>query len=252
VIAAAALAVTLATFGAVASPGRSPARVGLTASPTHIVLGPGGRQVVRVTASGGGVFDLRAHVAGFSLDLRGRPKIAAAGDAAPWVTVSPRSITVGRAGGSVVVSVREGIRGRPGDHSALVLLSAVAPSARGVVVRMRIGLVVQVRMPGRLVHRVAILAARVRQAGRLRTLEVTLANRGNVIEAIAAHRLRVALVRRGRVIARYLGVRRELLPKTKALMGFRCGGHARGVVEARIELWRGGVKWVERRFRLRL
>jgi hypothetical protein len=248
VIGAVALSASLATSSLLAAP----ARVTLAASPTHVALAAGGRQAVRISATGGGSLTVEARVAGFGLDLRGRPRIAAAGDAAPWLSVRPRMIRVGRAGGVVVVSARRPTRARPGDHSALVLLSAVAPSARGVVVRMRIGLVISVRVAGRVVHRVAILKARVRRAGRARLLELTLANRGNVIEALGAGSLRVTLVRRGRVVAHYFVARRELLPRTRGVVELRYSGRAHGLMTARIELWRTAHPWAVRLFRLRL
>ncbi|MFL5955145.1 MAG: hypothetical protein ACJ76I_13670, partial [Gaiellaceae bacterium] len=146
----------------------APARVTLSAAPTHVVLPAGGRQVVHVTATGGGRLRVAASIAGFGLDLRGRPRIAGRGDAAPWISVRPLALTVGRGGSALVVSSRGPLRARPGDHTAIVLLTATQPSARGVVVRMRIGLVVAVRVPGRLTHRIAVLGAHVRHSGRVR------------------------------------------------------------------------------------
>jgi hypothetical protein len=237
---------------AAASIATSPAQVSLTASPTHVTLSAGGHQNVRVATIGHGSLRVEARVAGFALDLRGRPHIVAATDAAPWLSVRPRRITVGRTGGLLTIAARRPVHARPGDHSAVVLLSAVAPSARGVVVRMRIGLAVSVRVAGRVVHRVSVVAARLRHAGRARLLELTLANRGNVIEVVAAGSLKVSLVRGGRVLAHYLAARRELLPGTRGLVRLRYDGHARGMTVVRTELRRPGAHPVERRFRLRL
>ncbi len=230
----------------------TPAQVTLAASPAHVALAAGSRQAVRITATGGAPLTVEARVAGFGLDLRGRPKIAATGDGAAWVFVTPPKVRVGRFGGVLVVTARRPARTRPGDHTALVLLSAVAPSARGVVVRMRIGLVVSVRAPGRIVHRVAIVAARARRAGAGRLLDVTIANRGNVIETIGAGRLTVTLVGSGGIVARYRAGRRELLPRARGLVRFRVRGGIRGVLTARVELQRTARHWVVRRFRLRL
>ena len=84
----------------------------------------------------------------------------------PGSSVRPRRVTVGRSGAALVVSTRRAREARAGDHSALVLLTTAAPSAGGVLVRMRIGLVVTVRVPGVLVHRVELRAAHVRRSGR--------------------------------------------------------------------------------------
>jgi hypothetical protein len=248
VIAAAALHATLAA----ASVAAAPAQASLTASPTHVALSAGGRQVVRVGTIGRGSLSVDARVAGFALDLGGRPRIVSASDAAPWLSVRPRRLTIGHNGGLLTVSSRRPLHARPGDHSAVVLLSAVAPSARGVVVRMRIGLAVSVRIAGRVVHRVSVVAARIRRTGRARQLELVLANRGNVIETVGAGGLSVSLLRRGRVVAHYLVARRELLPGTRGLVRLRYDGHARGMTVVRTELRRAGARAVERRFRLRL
>ncbi len=242
------VAASLGLAGVVAAP----ARVTLAVSPAHIALAAGGRRAVRVTATGGGRLRVEARVTGFGLDLSGRPKVATAGDAAPWVSVRPRAMRIGRLGGELLISARSPVRARPGDHTALVLLSAVAPSARGVLARMRIGLVISVRVAGPVVHRVAIAGARVRRAGRERLLELTLANRGNVIETIGRGRLTVTLVRRGRVIARYLVQRRELLPHARGLVRLRYRGHVHGIITARIELRCTAHLRAVRRFRLRL
>ncbi len=247
-IAAVAVHATLAA----ASVAAAPAQVSLTASPAQVTLPAGGRQIVRVAAIGRGSLSVEARVAGFALDLRGRPRVVSVSDAAAWLSVRPRRLVVGRNGGLLTVSSRRPLDARPGDHSAVVLLSAVAPSARGVVVRMRIGLAVSVRVPGRIVHHVSVVAARLRRAGHARLLELTLANRGNVIEVVGAGGLRVSLVRRGRVVAHYLVARRELLPGTRGLVRLRYDGHARGMTVVRTELRRAGARPVERRFRLRL
>jgi hypothetical protein len=249
VIAAAVLAVTLAGPGAP----RPPARVSLAASPTHVRIAAGGRQAISVTAPGGGPLLLEAQVAGYALDLLGRPRIARPGDAAAWLSVSPRRLTVGRGGGVLVVTSRRPVHARPGDHSAVILLSAVVPSARGVVVRMRIGLAVSVRVAGRIVHRLSVLGARLRRTGGVRSLEVTLTNRGNVTETIGAGGLRITLIRHGRVIARSSLPRRELLPGSRGIVRLRVAERIRGLTLVRVRLRRPGqTDWVERRFRLRL
>jgi hypothetical protein len=111
VIAAAAIHATLAA----ASVAAAPAQVSLTASPTHVTLSAGGQQVVHVAALGHGSLSVQARVAGFALDLRGRPRIVSASDAAPWLSVRPRRIVIGRHGGQLTVSSRRPLHARPGD-----------------------------------------------------------------------------------------------------------------------------------------
>ena len=248
-IGAAALAVALAAAGAHAQP----ARLSLAASPTHVRLVPGGRQLVHVTTPGGRPLVVEARIAGYALDLLGRPRITRPGDAAPWIAVTPSRITVGRSGAEFTVTARRPLHARPGDHTAVVLLSALVPSARGVVVRMRIGLTLVMRIAGRVVHRVTVLGARLRRAGSSRSLELALANRGNVTESIGGGRLRVAILRRNRVVARLGIARRELLPGTRGLVRLRLGADRHGPAVVQVKLQRAARSgWVERRFRLRL
>jgi hypothetical protein len=242
------LAVSLGLWSHVSAP----ARLTLSASPTHVALVAGARRAVRVTARGARPLVVQASVAGLGLDLGGRPRIVHPGDATPWISVSPHRLTVDRGGAALVVSSRRAAGARPGDHSAVVLLTAVAQSAGGVVVRMRIGLVVSVRVAGALVHRLEVRAARVRRSGRARLIELSLANRGNVIESIGPGRLEVTLVRRGRVVAQLRSARREILPRSKGIVDLRYGGSVRGVVVARVELGQPPGRRRVRSFAVRL
>jgi hypothetical protein len=117
---------------------------------------------------------------------------------------------------------------------------------------MRIGLVVTVRVKGRRVRRLVVASARSRRAVRGASIDVALANRGNVIESIDGNRLRVVLLRRGRVVARLRPGRRKVLPRTSALVAVRYRGKLHGAVTARVELTRPGGAVARRSFRLRL
>jgi hypothetical protein len=239
----------------IAAPPAVPARVSLSASPTHISLDAGSRKTIRVEAVSGRRIVLHASVGGFALDLRGRPRIVRATDAAPWLTLRPRTIVVGRSGAALVVSSRLPRWARAGDHSAIVLLTATAPAAGRMAVQMRIGLVVTVRVKGRRISRMTVVSARSRRPpgrGRGSLIDVTLANRGNVIEALAGTRLRVILIRRGRVVARLRPGRRKVLPRTSALVAVRYRGRLRGPVTARVELAQPGGRTAQRSFHLRL
>lgn len=238
----------------IAAPPTAPARVSLTASPAHVTLDAGSRKTIRVEGANARRVVLRASIAGFALDLRGRPRIVRSTDAAPWLTLRPRTLAVGSSGADLVVSSRRPASARPGDHSAIVLLTALAPSSRGMAVQMRIGLVVTVRVKGRRIGRMAVVAARSRRPSRGpgAFIDVTLANRGNVIEALAGRRLRVILIRRGRVTARLQPGRRKILPRSSALISVRYRGRLRGPVTARIELVQQGGENARRSFRLRL
>jgi hypothetical protein len=247
-------AVTLAAAALSAGSVTGPARVALSVSPAHISLDAGGEATVRVGAIAGGRLRLRATVMGLALDMRGRPRIVGPRDAGTWLTVGPRTIFAGRDGATFIVSSRRPPRARPGDHSAIVVLTATAPARKGVAVEMRVGLVVTVRVGGHLVRRLQVVAARAKRlpGGRGRLILVTVANRGDVIESIGGAHLEVTLLRRGRTIARFRGVRRKVLPRTRAVVSFRCRAPTHGEVRARIAVARPGGGTAARAFRLRL
>lgn len=97
---------------------------------------------------------------------------------------------------------------------------------------MRLGVRVAVRVPGKVVRRVSVRGLRVRRSGRFRNLEVVLANFGDLIETSA---VAVVLSGRGRV-ERVHAERREVLPRTRAILTARYPGRLRGRVIARVEV----------------
>jgi hypothetical protein len=196
---------------------------------------------------------LRVSVAGLALDSLGRPRIVGRRDAATWLRVRPQTISAGRAGANVVVTSRRPSGAHPGDHTAIVLLAATAPSGKTIAVAMRVGLVVTVRVSGRSIRRVEVVAARARPtAGVGRLIAVTIANRGDRIESVGGTRLAVKLARRGRAAGRCQGPRRALLPHTSAVVTVRCRAAGHGGVVARIALLRPDGKTATRSFRLHL
>lgn len=250
--------VVLALFVLVpAAAGTSTTRppVALTASPAHIALAGSGQSTIRVTNSGSGPVLVDVARAGFSLDLRGRPRISPSGGAraaGAWLTVRPRRLALG-AGSSSVLTVTSRVprRAEPGDHDALVLLTTRPQQGLGLPVRMRIGVVVVVRAPGRIVRRLELRDLRVRRAARARLLELLVVNRGNVTEALGSTRVVVALYRQGRMHAKLRPAAREVRPGTNGIVQFVYRGKLRGWVTARVRISAGGVG-VQRSFRIRL
>ena len=232
------LALASAPAGA-SEAGRAP--VALVASPAHVEIAGSGRTTVRVTNSGTRrvVLDLRR--AGFALDLRGRPKIvgsnAARRSAAGWLVFRPRSLML-RAGATASVTIvsRVPARAEPGDHDALVLFTTRRRAADGLAVRVRMGVVVVVRAPGTIVRRVALESLRSAGAGRQRSLELAVLNRGNVTESLARGRITIALERGGRRLARLGSQARSLRPGTRGVLRFPLGGRVVGPVLARVDL----------------
>jgi hypothetical protein len=142
----------------------------------------------------------------------------------------------------------------PGDHTALVLL-ITEPVRRGSLpTRIRIGVVVVVRVPGRIVRRVVLRAVRIRRAGHARLLEVSIADQGNVDEWIGPRRLTVTLVRGGRMLARLRPAGRRFLARTSGLAVVRAPAGLRGPVRVVVSLAhpRPGIALVRRTYHLRL
>jgi len=229
--------------------------VALTASPAHVALAGSGQSTIRVTNSGSRPVLVDVARAGFSLDLHGRPRISPPGGAraaGAWLTVRPRRLALG-AGASSVLTVTSRVprRAEPGDHDALVLLTTRPQQGLGLPVRMRIGVVVVVRAPGRIVRRLELRELRVRRTGRARTLELLVVNRGNVTETLGRNRADIALHGHGLVQARLRPAARELRPRTSGIVQFSYRGRLRGWVTARVRV-SSGRDSVHRTFRVRL
>lgn len=254
-----AASLTLATIVLVpASAGASTNRppVGLTATPSRVSLAGTSTADVRVTNPGSLPVVVDVEQAGFSLDLRGQPKIvprSRARAAAGWLTVRPTRFVLGASETrSLAVSARLPAQVEPGDHDALVLLTTRLRREGGVAVRMRLGIVVVVRAPGRVVRRLALGRLDVRRTRAVRILELRVANLGNVSETLARGRVRLWL-RRGSAVTRLEAAPRDLRPRTSGIVQLRYGGRLRGWLTARAEVaTQPGMPVLRRTFRIRL
>jgi hypothetical protein len=242
-----------------ASAGASAARtpVSLAATPARVTLEGTGRATVEVTNSGSRRVEIIVRRAGFALDLRGRPRIvrrARSERTASWLTVRPRRLVL-RAGtkASLTISAKVPRRARPGDHNALVLLTTRPVRGVRVAVRMRLGVVVRVRAPGRISRGLELRRLRVRRTGKTRTLDLLVTNRGDVTEMLSPGHVSIVLHHAGRTIARLQPPPRELLPRTSGILQTRYSGRVRGRVTAVVEIAdesKGGA--IRRTFHLRL
>jgi hypothetical protein len=225
----------------------------MSVTPSRLVLVGASSATVRLASAAAAVVDVQA--TGLAVDLRGRPRIAPRGDAASWLEVRPRHLTVrpSRAAG-ISITAKPPPRARPGDHVALLLLTTHPSASRGVAVRVRIGIIVTVRAPGKLVRKLAVVRVGLRRHGRTRVVEVDLANRGNVTERLARGWLVVTLLRGGHVLARLSSAPRDLLAfsRGRAVLTYR--GAAKGWAHVLVEagLPHRGPHAVRRSFRLRL
>jgi hypothetical protein len=227
----AAVAVSALAVSAGAGAARPP--VALIASPAHVALAGSAKAPVTVTNSGAEPVVVDVARAGFALDLRGRPRVS--GRRPSWLGVAPRQLSLAPgATATVSVSSRVPPRAEPGDHSELVLLTTRSPTARGLPVRLRLGVVVVVRAPGKVVRRLALVRIRARRVRHARVLGVLIANRGNITETVGASCAVLWLHRRGRILARLAAPERRILPHTSGLVKLVYRGKARGPVVARI------------------
>lgn len=249
------LLLALAASAAGASGARPP--VALVAVPAHVDLAGRDAATVRVTNTGANhvVVDIRR--AGFSLDLRGRPRIVGSGgarrSAASWLGFRPRSLALAPgATASVTIESRVPARAEPGDHDALVLLTTRPRIQSGVAVRIRMGVVVVVRARGAVVRRLELGRLRVVRGGRARVLELEVVNRGNVTEPFARRTAVVSLFRSGRRVATLTAVPRTLRPRTRGLLQFRGAARLTGPFRATARVTTGSGSVLRRSYRVRL
>jgi hypothetical protein len=214
--------------GGSSSAGSAP---GLSVWPVRLALAPGGTAVVHVANGGRRAALVDIGIAGFTLDLRGTPRVVARSGGTRLLALRPRRLVVPR-GGVTTFEVRAAQRPGlgPGDHPALVLLSARSAGGSGIGVRVRIGLTAEVRVPGTLRRRIAL--GRLRVHGR--TLVLVAVNRGNVAERVTRAALQARLVRRGRVVATLRARPRDLLPGTRGLVEFALPRRLHGRVAAAV------------------
>lgn len=225
--------------------------ISLVASPAYVSLTGAGREVVTVTSSGRQPVVVEVARAGYALDLRGRPRVGRL--RASWISVRPRRARIvpgGRA--RFVVASSPPRRAEPGDHSELVLLVTRPLRTAALAVRMRLGVVVVVRVRGRIIRRLTPLSLRVRPRGRARRLELLLRNAGNVTEAVDTGCLTLGLRRRAAPPAHLRPVARTLLPHTRGIAEFRYPRRWHGRAVVRIERRRRCPGLPLRRFVLRL
>jgi hypothetical protein len=228
-------AAAFAAVVALAAPGlagaAAPSPVSLVASPSHVALNGSARAPVTVTNSGTDPVVVDVARAGFALDLRGRPR--AVSRRSSWLAVGPRRLTLAPgATATLTVSSHVPRRAQPGDHSELVLLTSRPPTRRGLPVRLRLGVVVVVRAPGKVVRRVSAISLRARRAGKARVLGLLLANRGTVTESVGGPCAVLWLHRRGRILARLRAIERRILPHTRGLVELVYRGRLRGRLQA--------------------
>jgi hypothetical protein len=210
--------------------------VSLSVSPAKVaVVAPGSR---RITVRNDGA--MRVDVA--------------IGVATTQLHVAPRRLQLA-IGKSASLTLRAGLdrKSEPGEHRALVLLTAHSPRGGHVDLQLRLGVRVRVHVPGQVVRRLVLRGVRVRRARRGRLMFLSVANRGNVTVQLRGS-VTASLYRRGKRVGRFrLLAPGSLSPGIRATLALRYGGRIRGPVTALVRVRLGpGVRAVERRYRIRL
>ena len=228
--------------GAAARPG-----LGLSASPLRLTLRGATAAAITVRNPSRRAVLVDVSRAGFARSLHGKPRVRPTDGAAEWLRVRPRRIRIA-AGAKGVLHVRASPPhgAMPGDHPALVLLTTRPLGVRHVRVRLRVGVIVVLRVRGRVVRQLDARSLTVERRGATRLLDVRLVNRGNVTEEVDGSGLRLLLSRGGRVFATLRPMRSELLPHSAGIAVFAYRGPVRGPVVARIRFHtplRGPVRW---------
>jgi hypothetical protein len=207
------------------------AAAALSVSPVRIRLTRAASRTITITNAGNSSAVVDASPAGFVFDRRGKPTIVPkAQRSGGWLRLRPRRLVLAPGGtGVVTVSSAAPTGASPGDHPALVLFTTKPPRAAAIAVRMRVGVVVFVRVAGRIVHRLELGRLKARR----RVLEAAVVNRGNVVERA---RVRVLLLRHGRVLARLRSAGRTVLAHSRAVARFGYPRRLRGWVTARVDV----------------
>jgi hypothetical protein len=180
--------------------------VELAVSPPRLVVAVGETRAIRVTNLGASGAVIAASPAGYRIALRGRPLVLGVNET---LTLRPRKLALAP-GETATVAVTAPAAVTPGDHPTIVLLTR-SPFDVQFGVRIRIGVLVLVRGPGRIVHRVVATALRTRG----RALELWLRNDGNVSERLTRATVHVRLHCPVSIEPR------ELLPHTRGVVLLR-------------------------------
>ncbi len=253
------LAFALVLVPASAGAGTSaPARpLALTAAPARLAFRAAGDAAVRIRNAGTRRVVVEAALAGFALDLRGRPHVVArrrARSAAPWLSLRPTRFTLApHSAAQLRVTARVPLRAEPGDHDALVLLTTRPVASARVSVRVRLGVVVLVRAPGVVVRRLELRRLRVARRRSRQALELIVANAGNVTERLLHVHAVLSRPSTRRHVGTVAAAARDLRPRTRGLFELRLRRRLSGPVTAQVVLPAApGRPVIRRTYRLRL
>jgi hypothetical protein len=223
----------------------APPPVALTATPAHVALAGAAVEAITVANPGKTVAVVEARLAGFALDLHGRPRVIAQRDRSVVLSVAPSRFALAPgATGTVLVASALDREAGAGDHVGLVLLTTQSRGGPGVGVRMQIGVPVTVRVAGTVRRSVVVESVRLAK----QMLELRFHNTGNVTAIIGARRFRIELRRSGRMLVTLHARRRELLPGARSIVEVRLPRPIRGRLRAVVDADDGAGRMLRRVF----
>ena len=211
----------------------APRRSGLVVWPARATVTAGSSAILHVANHTRATVALSVRAMGLALDLRGAPRLVRSSAGTALVSVRAARVVV-RPGavGSIGVRVAPGRGLGSGDRPALVLLAARSAGGAGIGVQVRIGVPIEVRVPGVIRRRLVLGSLRVHG----RRLELVVRNGGNVTERLARGSVVVEVWRGVRRLATLQPRPRDLFPQARGLAEFRLPaslhGRARVVVRA--------------------
>ena len=214
---------------AVAAPASAgaPRRAGLVVWPARTTLVAGSSATLHVANHTRATVTLSVRTMGLALDVRGAPRLVRSSPGTALVLVRTRRVVVAAgAVGSVSLRATAARALAAGDRPALVLLTARSAGGAGIGVQVRIGVPVEVRVPGAVRRRLELGALRVRR----RMLELIVRNRGNVAERVGGGSVVVEVWRGPRRLATLRPRPRDLFPHEAGLVEFRLPRRVHGRV----------------------
>jgi hypothetical protein len=182
-----------------------------------------------------GAISVIVRTVGLVLDLRGGPRVVPSSAGTPLIALDRRRIVIGAGNVGVVRVQARGARGlAAGDRPALVLLTAHSAGGAGIGVEVRIGVPVEVRVPGIVRRRVELGALAIHG----RRVDLHVRNRGNVEERIDRAAVLVEVWRASRRLATLRPRARDLLPHARGLLEFRLPKPLRGRTRIVVRVFR--------------
>ena len=212
------LVVVIALATAAPASAGAPRRGGLVVWPARATLTAGSAATLHIANRTRASVSVAVRTMGLALDLRGAPRLVRSSAGTALVVVRTRRVVVAAGGiGSIGLRVSTAHGLPAGDRPALVLLTARSAGGAGIGVQVRIGVPVEVRVPGAVRRRIELGPLRVRG----RRLELVARNAGNVAERLGRGSVVIEVWRGSRRLVTLQPRPRDLFPNARGLVEYR-------------------------------